>query len=167
MTEHTNPSTTETPKRRRSSRFGRFLTAFVLAGTLLGVLSGGRADALSDKTPQAWRQVGDCWIGVGAHYDPNRGAAIAGADVPCSGRHAYTTVRLYLYWHPYTGGSWQIVSSSSTTFTNSYGLGSRELTTPPVCGGGYSWWQSYAVVTIAGYGTYTIANPVTAWRTLC
>jgi hypothetical protein len=145
----------------------RLLVGLVLAGTLVGVLSGGRADALSPYVRQGWITVGDCQIGAGAQYDPSRGAAIGAAQAPCSRRHARTEVTVYLYWHPYSGGTWHLITTGHTVFTNSYGLGTRELATGAACGGGYAWWQTVVVASISGLGTYQVADPVQAYAPGC
>ena len=128
----------------------------------MGATSAAPAEALSIYVPTYTLTRKDCTMTIGAHYDPGRGAAMAGLRVPCTGTHVSSQATLWLYRRPYQGsrwtGPWQAVRKSTFTATYSYGFGPRELFTQPYCGGGTAMWYSHADVTITGVGSFWLQN---------
>ncbi len=151
---------TASPARR--TRFASRRTLLTMAGAAVCVASlvGGAtaASAMSPYVQTASVRPGDCVVTAGAHYDGTRGWAIGAGTVTCAYRHASTTLTVRLWrWN---GVQWTYFPSTvrSTTFTNSYGFGNRELDSGPVCGGGYTQWVTEVDYTISGVGSGWVEN---------
>src|SRR5205823_1242511 len=63
--------------------------------------------------------VGDCVVRTKLYFDS--GHMRSGADAPCQNRHSYTTLTVYLK------RDGNVISSPSTTWTNSYGVSGSVL----------------------------------------
>ena len=108
----------------------------------------------------------DCSVTAGAKLDPGRGWAIGAGTSNCSRRHAYTTLKVRLWFWNASARQWQYIPSTdrTTTFTNSYGFGGRELYTAPLCGGPSTWWVTEVDYAISGAGSGTVMNDMQPYQ---
>jgi hypothetical protein len=151
-------TTQDQSRSMKSRRLGR-IAGLVVGTTLALTAVATSASALSPYVTTASKQVGDCTVTAGARYDGSRGWAIGAGTITCTKRHAYTTATVHLF--RYNGSGWAEIpgTAKSSTFTNSFGFGDRELAAAPVCGGGGAWWVTEVDFQIAGAGTGYVQNP--------
>jgi hypothetical protein len=141
----------------KSRRLGR-IAGLVVGTTLALTAAATSASALSPYVTTASKQAGDCIVTAGARYDGPRGWAIGAGTITCTKRHASTTATVHLLRN--AGSGWAEIpgTAKSATFTNSFGFGTRELDTAPVCGGGGAWWVTEVDYQISGAGTGYVQN---------
>lgn len=107
---------------------------------------------------------GNCSIETGPIVDPygtSHGfAVIGGGRINCTTRHTFTAVTREYWSATGVGASFYSQSANSTTYTNSFGFGSRTLETGRVCGTGY--WFTRVTVAASGYASLYFDSPVKA-----
>lgn len=116
-----------------------------------GAATGSRG--FGDCKLSVWMEAVYTYTGYGKYLDV-RGVG----SVPCSNRHASTTATVELK------KAFSTVRTASTTFTNSYGLGTRHLQTAyDIRPSGCDYYQAVMKVAISGLGSTYVTTGSPDW----
>jgi hypothetical protein len=96
------------------------------------------AHRMSTSAPCLQRSRWAAWPGP-------KGWAVGGVDANCHSRHSYVSATVYL-WRWNSNSGWTQVGSGSGAYSNAYGISA--WTTPPLCGGGNTYWDETATVRV-------------------
>jgi hypothetical protein len=152
-TEDLVSRSTRTPRRIR-----RALVAALAVASLSVVAATASADEFSTYTTKAGVPLvktikyPECSITVGPIFDshplPSGFHTIGGARVSClHGGHTIGITVQQTYWNGYGPAVW---TSASHVMISSWNM----VQTPAYCSGGGFFWQTWAYVTIDGYGAW-------------
>jgi hypothetical protein len=103
------------------------------------------------------KTVGDCTL-TAQLQDYSGPVARGDAWLQCGQRHVYSQVQVIVKRESPVDGSIFQAASPLVTYTNSFGLGSTDLSTPNVSESGGWYWQAVATANVAGLGSWYVTT---------